>query len=94
MEHVFDVVDKSGRKIYLSKERWKHVTVEHPEINNYEILVKVLTNPDKIIKSDRDPNVSWYYLYNKERRNYLKVSVKYLNGKGYIITAHYTSKIQ
>ncbi len=94
MEHVFEINDKTGRKIHLSNERWTHITTEHPEISNYEKLINVLKNPDKILESNRDSKVSWYYLYNKERKRYLKISVKYLNNHGNIITAHYTTKIQ
>ena len=94
MDIIFEVVDKSKRRVYLSKERWKHIITEHPEITKIEELIQTLTIPTKILSSDRDPNVKWYFLYKKERKRYLKVSVKYLNGVGYIITAHYTTKIQ
>ena len=94
MDYIFEVIDKSGRKIHLSKERWSHIRIEHPEILEPEEIEKVLLNPIKIMESDRDETVGWYYLYNKNKRYYLKVSVKYLNGEGYVITAHYTTKIQ
>lgn len=94
MNYVFEVTDKNRRKIHLSKERWKHIRIEHSEIIKPEEIEKVIISPDKIISSDRDPNVNWYFLYNKQRKRYLKVSVKYLNGEGYIITSHYTTKIQ
>jgi len=32
---IFEVKDKTKRKIYLTKERWSHITVEHPEITGY-----------------------------------------------------------
>ena len=94
MHIIFELKDKAGRKIHLSRERWRHICKEHPEIIDPEDLIRVVTNPKKITESDRDETVSWYYLYNKERRQYLKVSVKYLNSTGYIITAHYTRKIE
>jgi len=35
MDYVFEIIDKSGRKIHLSKERWnKHIRLEHPNIAN------------------------------------------------------------
>ena len=78
----------------MSQERWSHIKIEHPEIINPDELEKVIVAPDKIIESDRDSSVRGYFLYNKKRKRYLKVSVKYLNGKGYVITCHYTTKIQ
>ncbi len=94
MNYIFEIIDKSKRKIHLSKERWKHIKINHPNIVNMEEIKLALTNPTKIISSDRDMNVKWYYLYNKSKKLYLMVSVKYLNKKGYIITAFYRSTIQ
>ncbi len=94
MDYIFEITDKSGRKIHLSKERWnEHIRFFHPEIIEPEELIDVLKNPNKILESDRDESVRWYFLFNKQKRKFLKVSVKYLNGDGYIITAYYTSKI-
>jgi len=91
---IFEVSDKSGRIIRLPTERWSHIRQEHPEIVNHEDLLAVLTKPDKITKSDRDEMVEWFYRYNKIKKRYMKVAVKYLNGDGYIITAHHTPKIE
>lgn len=94
MDYIFEVVDKTGRKIHLSKGRWSHIQIEHPQINDIEEIKETLLKPMKILESDRDENVRWYFVYKKHKKRYLKISVKYLNGEGYIITAHFTSKIQ
>lgn len=95
MAYIFEITDKTGRKIHLSKERWgEHIRLIHPEIQKPEEIEEALKNPDVINSSDRDESVRWYYKYNKQRKRYFKVSVKYLNGKGYVITAHYTRKIE
>lgn len=94
MDIIFEVIDKTNRKVHLSKERWSHIRMEHPEIIDTEEIKQVLIDPVKILESERDPTVKWYYVYKKQRKRYLKISVKYLNGEGYIITAHYTTKIQ
>jgi len=94
MDIIFKIRDKSRRLIHLSKERWnQHIRPLHPDIEDAEEMIKVLQNPDKILSSDRDEFVKWYFLYNKKKKKYLKISVKYLNGDGYVITAHYTRKI-
>lgn len=93
MDITFKVKDKSGREIYLSKERWKHIRIEHPEITDSEEIEQALIKPVKILLSDRDPDVRFYFLYKKYIRRYLKVPVKYLNGTGYVITVHHTTKI-
>ncbi len=48
----------------------------------------------KIIEKYYNKSVRWYYKYNKQMKRYFKVSVKYLNGEGYVITVHYTRKIE
>ena len=94
MDYVFEITDKSGRRIHLSKERWnEHIRPLHPGIREPEELIKVLESPDKVLESDRDESVRWYFLYSKQKKKYLKVSIKYLNGEGHVITAHYTRKI-
>jgi len=95
MTHIFEVTDKSGRRIRLPKERWKHIQVEHSRISDLEELKKALINPLKITQSKYDPeNVCYYYSYNKNFKRYLFVAVKYLNGDGFIITSYHMRKIQ
>ena len=35
MNVIFEVIDKTGRKIHLSKERWNHLATKHPDMSNY-----------------------------------------------------------
>jgi hypothetical protein len=95
MAHIFEVTDKSGRKIRLPKDRWKHIQVEHSRINDPEELKQTLINPLKITSSKYDPkNVRYYYRYNKNLKRYLFVAVKYLNGDGFIVTSFYRRNIE
>ena len=67
----------------------------HPEMSNQiESIKNTLEKPDVIIQFEYDLDVRFYYKYYKERKGYLFISVKYLNGKGYIITSFYTDKIK
>ena len=95
MEHVFEVVDKSGRKIHLSNERWKHI-LKHNNVNfsHLEDVKSALTRPTHAILQAFDKTKGNYYLYNKQMKNYLLVVVKYLNGNGYVITVFFTKNIQ
>ncbi|MBN1502183.1 hypothetical protein JW930_01445 [Candidatus Woesearchaeota archaeon] len=95
MNNLFEILDKSGRKIRLSKERWNHICREHPYISNLEELKLTMVNPLLIKPSRYDPEqVRWYYRYNKGKKLYLFVAVKYLNGDGFIITAYYVKNIK
>jgi|SRR3989344_6459935 len=94
----FEVKDRSGRIIYLTKERWNHIIIEHLTVSNkLEDVKETLVNPLIIRESEYDTNVRFYYKYYKNvklKAKYLIVVVKYLNGKGFIITSFYTDKIK
>ena len=96
MELIFEVNDKSGRKIHLSNERWAHINQEHPEVAPYlEDIKDTLANPTRIIQYEDDDNVNYYYRYFKGRQlQYLLVIVKYLNNHGFIITAYFVRNIK
>ncbi len=91
MENIFEILDKTGRKIYLSKERWRHITSPsslHPYMASYLEEVKIaLTEPTLIVGHYYDTTKANYFFYLKNKRQYLLVAVKYLNGKGYITTS-------
>ena len=93
MDWIFEIQDKSGRKIYLSKDRWTHINQEHPEIAPYlEDLKETLRNPTTVTTYSFDENVKHYYQYIKDRKSdakHLLVIVKYLNEHGFIITAYF-----
>lgn len=93
---LFEATDKTGRLVYLTKERWHHI-LKHPEmIGQLERIQDALIKPLLIKKAEFDRNLRYYYSYFKDRTtaNYLLVLVKYLNGKGFVITAFYTNKIK
>lgn len=68
MDYIFEVIDKSGRKIHLSKERWSHITSPqslHPYMTNYlENIKETLINPRVIIQHPNRETVD-YYTYSK-----------------------------
>lgn len=92
MPNIFEVTDKTGRKIHLSKDNWDHI-LEHKYMAQYlEDIKNTLIKPDFISPHKFDPNRRNYYIYYKEKNRYLLVSVKYLNGEGYIATSFITRK--
>ena len=98
MENVFEITDKTKRKIRLTKERWKHITSPsslHPYMTNYlEEVKQTLLNPDIIVLNKFDEKKMNYYKYIRERSEYLLVGVKYLNGEGFVTTAFMTRKVK
>jgi len=95
MDYLFGVIDKTGRKIKLTKKQWTHITIKHPDLAGKEEEIKTtLEKPDLIMPHKFDENAANYYKYNKKERAYLFVAVRYLNGEGFIITTFYTKQIR
>ncbi len=98
MDNIFEIEDKLRRKVHLSKERWRHINQDHPEIANYiEEIKETLQKPDKITTFSFDEDIRYYYKYFKRKASsakYLLAVVKYLNGEGYIITSYFARYIK
>jgi len=100
MSNIFEVIDKTGRKIRLTKERWTHISSPispHAYMTNYsEEIKETLMKPDKIVQSTSNENKTNYYKYYKNRKSnskFLKVIVKYLNGVGFVISSYFVRSI-
>jgi|SRR3989344_6833859 len=95
---IFEVNDKTGRRIRLTQERWTHITSPqnlHPYVVNYlERIKQALIQPDIIVPQKFDDTKANYYLFIKERKHYLLVAVRYLNGDGYVTTAFITPHVR
>ena len=101
MSNIFEIDDKTGRKIHLTKERWTHITEPispHRYMTNYlEEIKQTLIKPDKIISSFCDEKKFNYYRYFKHRNSknkFLRILVKYLNNHGFVISAYFISNIK
>ena len=93
MGNVFEVKDKTGRKIRLTREQWNHIKTEHPGIEEEEVKLAIIT-PIKIV--EKTNNKYFYYQYLKYKKlpfRFLRVIVKYLNGEGFIITSYFVKRI-
>lgn len=95
---IFEVVDKTGRKIRLTDKQWKHILKRHPDMINYlEEIKETLKNPIRISDYNIDEEVRYYYKFFKHKigpYKYLMISIKYLNGEGFIITAYFEKYIK
>ncbi len=97
MLNIFEIIDKTGRKIRLTKEQWQHIRKKHPEVENSDEVEETVRNSDKITCPKFDETIGCYYKYFKQRPSpdkFLLVLIKYLNGDGYVITAYYESRIK
>jgi len=96
MDRSLEWVDKFGKKIKLNNKQYKHIK-KHPHLNDpLEVLKLTIENPTTVRYNEKDSTVRYFYKEFKEmpaEERYILVSVKYLNGEGFIITAFYTNKI-
>ncbi len=94
MPHIFEVEDYTGRLIHLSEERYAHI-LKHKDIHHtLEEIQQTIFHPLKI--TYLPANLAYYYRYYKQRMSkakYLRVIVKYLNGKGFIITSYFVETL-
>ncbi len=92
MNYIFEIIDKSRRKIRLTKKQWSQILRKHPYMANLieeikETLIKPLIIKDYSLEED----IRYYYSYLKNRKlpyKYLLVIVKYLNGEGFIVSSY------
>ena len=78
MSFVFEIPDKLGKKIHLSKERHKHI-LKHPFMyDQIENIKNTLQTPIAITYFEDNENVGYFYKEFKERdksERYLLVAV-------------------
>ncbi len=90
---LWDVLTKRGKRIILSTERWNHLVLRHPEMNEYlEEIKEVLQNPDCIVKDNFEPNVVLYHKYYKVQEIFIVTVVD--EGKGFILTSYTTNTLK
>ena len=90
---ILNITDKNGKEIYLTLERLKHIQ-KHPHMHDpIENIKETIRNPTTIRCEN---NINYFYKEFKHMNSsekYLMVSVKYLNGNGFIITSFFTNKL-
>jgi len=96
IDYVSEIIDKTGRKIRLTRKQWSHIKRDHPNIESPREISKTIQNPDKVITDEREDvnNFYKYFKHKKQKSKFLKIIVKYLNGQGFIITAHFVRYIR
>lgn len=91
----FEITDKTGKKIRLTKRQWSHMTKKHPYIEKYiEEIKETLISPDKLLKYSDKGYYYKSYKYLKRPNHFILVIVKYLNKGGFIITSYLEEKIK
>ncbi len=93
---IFEVIDKTGRKIRLTKTQWTHIREFHEHVEDIEEIILTLQKADKIIVDERE-DVNYFFKHFKHKNHiskFLKVIVKYLNEEGIVLSAHFVRNIR
>ena len=79
MNYIFEVIDKTERKIRLTKKQWEHITSPtspHNYMTNHlDKIEQTLINPDIIIVSVNNDSKVNYYKYYKDKKKHLRIIV-------------------
>ncbi len=66
MNIIFEIMDKTGRKLRMTDYNWQHIVRRHPEIaSQKEKIIETLEKPDKITDSPNDEEAKHYCKYYK-----------------------------
>jgi hypothetical protein len=93
-EPLFEVVSKLNRRIRINRSYWDYIVrVKHPSMRGLDEVVKSsLIEPIEVRRSRRDQSVHLHY--GKFKATLLVCTVvKFLNGDGFVITAHLTRRM-
>lgn len=91
---IATVLSKNNVPIRLTDERWQHIITNHPEIKegDFSQFMKVIKNPDLILKGSRGELLAIKKLYRKNL--WIVVPYKEITKKdGFVLTAYFTSDL-
>ncbi len=82
------ILDRQGRDVLLSPERWQHIITAHPEIEACDKeICRAVESPTTVL-AGREPDEEWLYLEGAGPSRWLKVVVAFdREGGGRIITS-------
>lgn len=90
MTFIFEVIDKNGKSVHLTHERWKHIA-HHPSMQDFTTSIErmplTVTSPTAICTFEEDDALYFYRAFKEQppEERYLLVAVKYLNVKGSLL---------
>lgn len=78
-----------GRRIIISKERWRHIIIRHPEVgNDVALLSKGLSNPTEVYENGRG---GIHSILQIDENHFLVVIYEATNDEGFVRTAYITN---
>jgi hypothetical protein len=85
---VATVVDRDGRTVELTQERWAHITDGHPELTSYQAAILDTVRVPTRRMLGPTPGEEWCYREGVGPSRWLKVVVRCESiDRGWIVTA-------
>jgi hypothetical protein len=82
------ILDRRGRQVLLSLDRWRHVVSAHPEIETCKGDIRRAVEAPTSVIAGREPDEEWLYLEGVGPSRWLKVVVVFdSEDRGRIITS-------
>ncbi len=93
-ELAFEVETPLGFTVRCTRAHWAFIVIQkHPAMSGKEAeLRRVLSDPDEIRRSRKDPSV--YLFYRADTRRWLCAVARREDGSGFLITAYPTDAIK
>lgn len=85
----FEATDPAGATVVLRAGTWAHIVRRHPELEtSVEEVHQAVTSPTHQM-TGREPGETWFYLalHPGSLAPWLKVVVRYGEGRGQVVTA-------
>lgn len=89
------VKSKNNIPLRLSKERWNHIVLKHPEMDGQkERMIETVTDPDLIQQGDFGELIAIRFYDSTPLTSKYLVSIykEVIDTDGFIITAYYATK--
>jgi len=80
MDKPQKILDRRGRDVLLTVERWRHIVSAHPEIEIYEKEIRRAVESPTTVLAGREPDEEWLYLEGAGPSRWLKVVVVFDSG--------------
>jgi hypothetical protein len=84
---VWETIDPDGRRVELAFDRWRHICVQHPELEAFRTEILALVSAPETRLPGRQPAEEWLYGSGFGPTRHVKVVVHYEGDIGQVATA-------
>ncbi|MEI6508170.1 MAG: hypothetical protein WCO54_06765 [Bacteroidota bacterium] len=87
-------ISKNKIPIRFTDERWKHITLGHPEMADYYYeIIETIELPDKIYEGNYDELIAIKYFEKLNDKFVVVIYKEFNNDDGFVITSYISNKV-